>query len=97
MKLRKKILSLWLFHTNRGQPYMKGDGSANGFDSLWQRFMAKAINSTALTERFTEHDLRAKVASDISIKHAQVLLGHSSSHTTEKIYRRKPNIVKPVR
>lgn len=96
MKLRKKILSLWLFHTNRGQPYMKENGTANGFDSIWQRFMGKALASTSLTARFTEHDLRAKVASDVSIDHAQALLGHSSSELTDRVYRRKPELIKPT-
>ena len=95
MKLRKKILSLWLFHTNRGQPYIKDNGTANGFDSIWQRFMAKALTNTSLKAKFTEHDLRAKVASDVEIGHAQALLGHSSSIMTDRVYRRKPSLVKP--
>ncbi len=93
--IRKKVLSIWLFHTNTGQPYIKDNGTANGFDSIWQRFMAKALSSTKLKIRFTEHDLRAKVASDSNLSHAQALLGHSSSSTTERIYRRKPILIKP--
>lgn len=95
--LRKKVLSIWLFHTHKGQPYIKANGNANGFDSIWQRFMAKALRNTNLKERFTEHDLRAKVASDTDVVHAQNLLGHSTPAMTEKAYRRKPNIVKPTR
>lgn len=95
--LRKKVLSIWLFHTNKGQPYIKENGNANGFDSIWQRFMAKALKDTGLKLRFTEHDLRAKVASDTDVVHAQNLLGHSTSTMTEKTYRRKPNIVKPTK
>ena len=95
--LRKKVLSIWLFHTNKGQPYIKANGTANGFDSIWQRFMKKAINQTSLVEKFTEHDLRAKVASDTTIGHAQSLLGHSSNEITERIYRRKPKSVKPFK
>jgi integrase len=95
MTLRKKILSSWLFHTNRGQPYIKENGTANGFDSIWQRFMAKALTNTSLKVKFTEHDLRAKVASDVSIDHAQALLGHSNSELTVRVYRRKPEVVKP--
>ena len=41
-QLRKKIGSIWLFHTNRGQPYIKENATADGFDSIWQRFMEKA-------------------------------------------------------
>jgi integrase len=93
--VRKKINSIWLFHTNKGQPYIKEDGTANGFDSIWRRFMNKALKETKLSERFTEHDLRAKVASDIESGHATQLLGHRNSSTTEKIYRRKASTVKP--
>lgn len=95
--LRKKVLSVWLFHTKIGQPYIKTDGTANGFDSIWQRFMAKAMKQTKLKEKFTEHDLRAKVASEIQFEHAQNLMGHTSSQITEYVYRRKPKIVKPTR
>ncbi len=97
LNLRKKVLSVWLFHTNRGQPYIKLDGSANGFDSMWQRFMAKAIAQTSLEEKFTEHDLRAKVASDAELGHARQLLGHSSDTTTRKIHQRRPDLVKPAK
>ena len=95
--LRKKIYSIWLFHTNRGQPYIKEDATANGFDSIWKRFMNKAIEKTALKERFTEHDLRAKVASDAGAEHARLLLGHANIEITERIYRRKAEVIKPTR
>src|SRR3990172_1167231 len=96
-RLRKKIYSIWLFHTNKGQPYIKPDASANGFDSIWGRFMDKVLTRTNVKERFTEHDLRAKVASDTESEHARQLLGHASSEITERIYRRKANKVKPSR
>ena len=91
----KKVVSIWLFHTRTGQPYIKPNGSCNAFDSMWQRFMRKALTKTKLSERFTEHDLRAKVASDTEIEHAQRLLGHATSEITDRIYRRKANKVKP--
>jgi integrase len=97
IKLRRKILSIWLFHTNKGQPYLKPNGTANGFDSIWQRFMAKALENSALKERFTEHDLRAKVASETGSEHAKKMLGHSSSEITDRVYRRKPEIIRPAR
>jgi integrase len=59
--------------------------------------MAKTLKSTKLNKRFTEHDLRAKVASDTNIEHAQSLLGHISESTTRKYYIRKPTLVKPTR
>ena len=42
-------------------------------------------------------NLRAKVASDTDIEHAQKLLGHSSSEITKRIYRRKAERVKPLK
>jgi len=97
MRLRKKIVSTWLFHTNRGQPYIKDDATANGFDSIWQRFMKKALEKSDLKERFTEHDLRAKVASDTESEHARILLGHANIEITNRVYRRKATKVKPIR
>jgi integrase len=94
--LPKRIGSLWLFSTRTGKPYICENGTANSFDSVWQRFMAKALKDTGLKERFTEHDLRAKVASDTETEHARQLLGHSSSSITERVYRRKAEKVTPA-
>jgi len=50
-----------------------------------------------ITVRFTEHDLRAKCASDASsLEHARALLSHADPRTTDAIYRRKPEHVKPL-
>ena len=73
------------------------DGTASGFDSIWRRFINKALTKTKLKERFNEHDLRAKVASDIESEHARQLLGHSNIGITERIYRRKADKVKPIK
>lgn len=52
---------------------------------------------TKVTERFTEHDLRAKCASDaVTFEHARALLSHADSRTTDAIYRRKPERVRPL-
>ena len=96
-KATKKNDSPWLFSTRTGQGYMSENGRSNSFDSIWQRFMAKALKETKLTERFTEHDLRAKVASDNDINRAQQLLGHSSPEITNRIYRRKAELIAPLR
>jgi len=49
-------------------------------------------------EHFTEHDLRAKVASDAkSLEHARALLSHADSRTTDRIYRRKAEKVQPLK
>ena len=96
-KLQKKVFSIWLFHTRQGHPYINKDGYAAGFSSIWQKFMARVLSQTKVTERFTEHDLRAKVASDTNGEHARLLLGHASSEITEKVYRRKPEIILPAK
>lgn len=59
--------------------------------------MNKALEETKLEERFTEHDLRAKVASDVDAHHAMKLLGHSNLEITERVYRRRPNLIKPIK
>lgn len=76
---------------------MKADGTANGWDSLWQRFMTKVMANTKVKERFTEHDLRAKCASDApSLERARQLLAHADAALTRLVYRRKPERVKPA-
>jgi len=88
----------YLFCNRRGECYVKDNGSANGWDSMWQRFMDRVLAETKVTERFTEHDLRAKCASDASsLEHARALLAHADSRLTDRVYRRKPERVKPLR
>ena len=86
-----------LFHTREGKPYYELNaegyavGEPEGFNSMWQRLMTKWVNQGG--ERFTEHDLRAKAASDTSLDHAQLMLDHRSPTTTEYVYRRAPRVV----
>jgi integrase len=88
----------WLFCTGRGAPYVREDGSAHSWGSMWQRFMDRVLAETKVKDRFTEHDLRAKCGSDATtLAHAQQLLAHTDSATTQRIYRRKPEHVKPLR
>jgi integrase len=94
-KTRKKIGSLWLFHTGKGQPYLKDNGRSFGFDSIWKRWQEKAIKETKLQLKFAESDLRAKAASDMTEEHATELLDHSTRALTKRFYRRKPKFVKP--
>lgn len=92
---RKVDIAPTLFCTRRGHSYVRENGSS-GWDSIWQRFMKRAID--AGVERFTEHDLRAKAASDAdSLDHARALLAHADSRITDKVYRRKPERVRPLR
>lgn len=87
-----------LFHTRSGKPYyeVNDEGHAisrpDAFNSMWQRAMSKWVKSGG--ERFSEHDLRAKTASDADrLEHAQQLLDHADSNTTRRIYRRKDTLI----
>ena len=88
-----------LFCTRNGEGYLNEDsGQATGWDSMWQRFMTRLLKETDIEERFTEHDLRGKVGSDLAtIERASDLLGHASKEITKRNYRRKPEVIKPVR
>ena len=101
MELAKSVrpaLSPFLFANRKGQPYIdETTGEAHGWDSMWQRFMDRVLAETKVKARFTEHDLRAKCASDAeSLEHARALLSHADGRTTQAIYRRKPERVRPL-
>lgn len=88
----------FIFCNRDGNSYVKADGTATGWGNIWQRFMIRVLAETDVKERFTEHDLRAKVASDAhSIEYAKQLLMHSDIKMTERVYRRKPELVKPTK
>ena len=71
--------------------------SNRAFDSLWQRFMDKVLAETQVAERFQERDLRAKVATDSdTLIEASERLGHADTAITQRVYRRKPILVKPL-
>lgn len=97
--VRPVDISPYLFCTRKGGSYANDEtGEASGWKSIWQRFMARILEETEVTERFTEHDLRAKAASDAdTLEHAKQLLAHADSKITAKTYRRKDEIVKPLR
>jgi len=90
--------SPFLFCNREGKGYVNEKlGRASGWKSMWQRFMERVVEETKVTEHFTEHDLRAKVASDAAtLEHARSLLAHADSRTTSRVYRRKAEIVKPL-
>lgn len=92
-------ISPFLFCTRKGEGYMNEEtGQPPGWKSMWQRFFARVLAETKVTEHFTEHDLRAKVGSDAdSLQHATELLAHADSRTTQRVYRRKPVKVRPAR
>lgn len=96
LSVRPVDIAPFLFCTRKGEGYIDEEkGTASGWDSMWQRYMERVMTETKVTERFTEHDLRAKCASDAeSLEHARALLSHADSRTTDRIYRRKPERVK---
>ncbi len=87
-----KISGMYLFTNKLGRPY-----TVDGFRSNWQRRMKSALEQGVIKERFTEHDIRAKSGSDTTLEHATNLLTHKDSKTTQKHYRRKTLIVKPLK
>lgn len=87
----KAISGFYLFSTRRGQQYTQ-----DGFRAIWQRRMKKALETGVLKERFRDHDLRGKTGSDTDLEHAQSLLAHLDSKTTEQHYRRKTPVVRPL-
>lgn len=98
-KARPVDISPWLFCNRKGECYFDDEKeTASGWDSMWQRFMERVLKETKVKESFTEHDMRAKCASDAeTLEHAQRLLAHADSKITDRVYRRKPERVKPLR
>ncbi|HEX5764978.1 MAG TPA: hypothetical protein VFY27_05370, partial [Woeseiaceae bacterium] len=80
----------------RGECYLDEDKRANGFQSIWGRFMTRVLKETDLEQRFAERDIRAKTASDAdSLQRAQEILGHADAGITKRVYVRKPQLVCP--
>ena len=94
----RKVGSVYLFPNRSGRCYLDPEtGRANGFDSLWARWIKKALDETDLELRFQERDLRAKSASDDSdIESARRRLGHTKEQITKTVYRRKGERVAPL-
>ena len=95
----RRVGNTYLFVTRQGKPYFNEKTmKCNAFDSIWQRYMDRVIELTKVTERFHEHDLRAKVASDsATLSEASERLGHASTETTQRFYRRKPTEITPLK
>lgn len=91
----RPCLSPFLFCNKFGKGYIdEVTGECHGFDSMWQRFIERVLKETKVKRRFTEHDLRRKVASDAdSLEKARALLQHVDSRTTQRSYRFKPERV----
>lgn len=87
--------STFLFSTRSGEAY-----TVSGFDSIWQRFMRKAVKQGVIKERFRFHDIRRKAATDAEKaggrEFARQLLGHTHQ-TTTAIYISGVEKVKPLK
>ena len=94
----RPCVSPFLFCNKFGKGYVNEvTGKAGGWGSMWGRMMEKLLATTKVTQRFTEHDLRAKAASDApTLEQATALLSHSDPSTTQTIYRRKAEKVTPL-
>lgn len=84
-----------------GKVLLVGGGkryTSEGFRSVWQRFMRKAIEKGVIKERFTFHDIRAKTVSDeADVDTAQLRAGHTSKSMTLRVYSRKIRKVTALR
>jgi integrase len=98
-KMIRPALSPYLFCNKFGHCYVDpAKETAKGFNKIWQNFIARVLEDTEVTERFTEHDLRAKVGSDAeSLRRAQELLAHADARMTDRVYRRKPARIAPAK
>lgn len=83
--LRGKVRSRYLLSTRYGQKY-----TADGFKSLWQRYMKNAVAQNIISQRFQFKDIRKKAATEIErmygLEAAQKTLGHTTKKTTDSIY-----------
>src|SRR5690606_39208393 len=98
-------LALWprKYPTAIDQPLIlaKGRKAFTG-DGLFQAFATARNAAVEAGEipggRFTIHDIRAKSSSDEeTVEVASARMGHQSTATTERTYRRKPTKVTPLR
>lgn len=90
--------SNYMFCNRYGEGYVNEEvGRSSGWKSMWQRFMKRVLKESKVTRPFTEHDIRAKVASDApSLEHARKLLAHADSRTTNRVYKRNAERVIPL-
>jgi integrase len=78
----------WLARRD-GKPY-----TSDGFRTMWDRAMKRALAANPGMESFTFHDLRAKAGTEAQ---DWQLLGHLDQKTHSRVYDRKPRTVRPAR
>lgn len=91
--------STYLFRTRIGACYFDEEpGRPGGWHSMWRGFMTRLLTETKIVVCFTEHNLRATCASDAkTLGHARALLAHADGRPTDRVYRRKPEMVNLLR
>lgn len=78
----------YLIRTRTGKRY-----GSKGFQSIWKRAMAKHVKAGG--QHFTFHDLRSVSADEGTLEEARDRLGHASSETTKRHYRRAITKARP--
>jgi integrase len=86
--LKPQMPGRTLLRTREGTPY-----TAAGFSANWQRLISKHVAKGG--QHFTFHDLRSVAADEGTLEEARDRLGHASSETTRRFYRRGVQKGKP--
>ena len=80
----------YLIRQRSGRPY-----TSTGFSAIWTRLMAKHVANGG--QRFTFHDLRSVSADGAAtVEEARDRLGHTSTATTQRHYRRGVRKARPM-
>jgi hypothetical protein len=90
--------SVWLFCKADGGGYFnEANGRADGWDSMWGRFVDRALLETKIVKRFTEHDLRARAVAAPLLRRSPIsLAAHRKERraiTSRRSSSEGPNIV----
>lgn len=79
--MKPEVPGTFLVRTRAGTQY-----TDDGFSAIWQRLMAKYVKAGG--RRFRFHQLRAVAAGTGTLEEARDRLGHASSATTQRFYRK---------
>ena len=95
LQSRQVVTSPWIFCKADGTGYFNSqNGRADGWDSMWGRFVDRALSETNIVQRFTEHDLRAKFAIDSPIaEHSQALVTLADVRATQRFGERRQRCI----
>ena len=78
--LPRPVRGMHLVCTHKRQPY-----STDGFDSIWQRTMRKAIESYGLKGRIRFHFIRRKAATDAETQYGREFARRLLAHDDQKM------------